>query len=409
MSDNIRELSFQKLSDDEYSNTRVYYLEQFTAHIHFQYDQNGACLRASEVKPKLDKFIFNYLKRNGFISNEKNIPDGWVLKEEESRNPALNYKLSIVGVGSMENPEFPRFSSYFGNMGIKDDQEKKECVYYKDGLTLTVSCSGATFKTLSKDKESRNLMQIIDYCLPAFFALNCFGTRSTKGWGAYGVKNRAVDENYLKHFVDTYYEMQIPKRISRDNIPGADALETAKTLASMMKGGINFRGYYKGRIYCYFLGKKIRSDKAYMKNFLFKNADRDALSEYRYVRAMLGIAESVEFKDSERKGKVQISDSRGEIARFNNSVHFIPNANTIIILPTEINADVLSEREFNLTQGNLKGKIKTPNLKNGEFNLENFLDWFMEQHNNKEDEAGAPDAVKKVMYQMIRKVGGSNV
>ncbi len=406
MSDSIRELSFKKISNSQYSNTKLYHIEQYTPHIHFQHNEDGACLRASEVKPKLDKFICNYLKHNNYISNEKKLPDGWVLKEENGRSPALNYKLSIVGQGLMDKPEWPKYSSYFGNMGVKDNHEKKECVYYKDGLTLTVSCPNN--KTLSEGEDSKSLMDIIDYCLPAFFRFNCFGTRSTKGWGAYGVKNREVDENYLKHFVDAYYEIRIPNKMSTDNIPGANALEAIKTLSNMIKGGINFKGYYKGRIYCYFLEKKIRSDKAYMKNYLFENADKDTLSEYRYVRAMLGITDSIEFKDRERKGKVLISDSKGEIARFNNPVHFIPNANTIIILPTEIN-DALSGREFILTQGRRKGNLKTPNLKNGEFSLEEFLDWFMEQHNNKVDKVDAPDAVKKVMNQQIRKVGGSHV
>lgn len=36
-------------------------LKQHTPLIHFQHDQYGATLRASEVKPKLDKFILERL------------------------------------------------------------------------------------------------------------------------------------------------------------------------------------------------------------------------------------------------------------------------------------------------------------------------------------------------------------
>lgn len=44
---------------------RVYTLEQQTPLIHFQYDQPGATLRATEVKPKLDKFIIKKNERKG--------------------------------------------------------------------------------------------------------------------------------------------------------------------------------------------------------------------------------------------------------------------------------------------------------------------------------------------------------
>lgn len=36
-------------------------LKQHTPIIHFQHDQAGATLRASEVKPKLDKFIIEQM------------------------------------------------------------------------------------------------------------------------------------------------------------------------------------------------------------------------------------------------------------------------------------------------------------------------------------------------------------
>lgn len=36
-------------------------LKQHTPLIHFQHDQHGATLRASELKPKLDKFLIRKL------------------------------------------------------------------------------------------------------------------------------------------------------------------------------------------------------------------------------------------------------------------------------------------------------------------------------------------------------------
>ena len=41
--------------------TKKYELKQHTMLLHFQ-DESDACLRASEVKPKLDRFIVKKLK-----------------------------------------------------------------------------------------------------------------------------------------------------------------------------------------------------------------------------------------------------------------------------------------------------------------------------------------------------------
>jgi len=49
-------------------------LKQHTPLIHFQHDQEGATLRASEVKPKLDRFILTKLG-NGDYENGHSLPD----------------------------------------------------------------------------------------------------------------------------------------------------------------------------------------------------------------------------------------------------------------------------------------------------------------------------------------------
>ena len=50
----------------------VFTLKQHTPLIHFQHDQAGATLRATEVKPKLDRFITEKItKLNGDKAKEK--------------------------------------------------------------------------------------------------------------------------------------------------------------------------------------------------------------------------------------------------------------------------------------------------------------------------------------------------
>ena len=58
-------------------NTLTIKLKQHTPLIHFQHDQEGATLRASEVKPKLDKFVLNNLTQNEYLQGVK---EGWIVK-----------------------------------------------------------------------------------------------------------------------------------------------------------------------------------------------------------------------------------------------------------------------------------------------------------------------------------------
>ena len=49
-------------------------LKQWTPLLHFQADQSGACLRATEVKPKQDRFVAQFLEGQGI-----EMPKAWKL------------------------------------------------------------------------------------------------------------------------------------------------------------------------------------------------------------------------------------------------------------------------------------------------------------------------------------------
>ena len=69
-------------------------LKQHTPLIHFQHDQDGATLRASEVKPKLDKFILSRLGNDNYQAGKDIAKDnGWLVGKGE--HPALDYKMKI--------------------------------------------------------------------------------------------------------------------------------------------------------------------------------------------------------------------------------------------------------------------------------------------------------------------------
>ena len=68
-------------------------LKQHTPLIHFQPGQCGATLRASEVKPKLDKFILGKLSKDEFAEAKRK---KWLIGKED--HPGL------PGPGGLKRP-----------------------------------------------------------------------------------------------------------------------------------------------------------------------------------------------------------------------------------------------------------------------------------------------------------------
>ena len=416
----------------------AYSLIQYTEHIHFQADEKGACLRGTEVKPKLDKFIYRFCEKNGV-----SLPKRCYLSQPGEKLLSLNYAVSIspeVGEEPVINLPRTRETAFFANEG--NVEAKRYSVFYSKGLVLKIHCRKQQIGIDAGSRHFEYLMDLIDYVLPAFFALTCFGTRSTKGFGSYGIKGRAADHAYLGKFAETFYYVNFTGK--SDKMP-----EIIKILSNMMKAGLNnsFQNrygkpsddfYYKGRIFRYFTEQKIGSDKAFMKQSILPGQDMSAKSEekkkydtYVYSRGILGLAPIYEFRrsaGSTRQGKVTVEDGaagRYTIERFNNPVHFKPNGDQLLIIPTQI-PEIMGGHEFLFEADNgKKGKLRTPAVirpdsaapGKGEFRLEGFLDYFMKEYNSQKDMIASDRKVKR-MFQILYlnnrpakmyKVGGGHV
>ena len=113
-------------------------IAQETPMIHFQHEEIGACIRASELKPKLDRFIINNKKE------KEEIPSEWCLKkstkDEEENNQmstALDYKVKIRANGLRESWKDTELKGYFGNLGSgSSENDKKKGILYEEGLEL---------------------------------------------------------------------------------------------------------------------------------------------------------------------------------------------------------------------------------------------------------------------------------
>ena len=158
-------------------------LRQHTPLLHFQHSQEGATLRASEVKPKLDRFLIDKLGGRDKIANEWFVGKG--------KHPALDYKMRIEGVGGriekMKMKSYPNkkgkwvtkaFPSVLSNMGGKDTEEELINFSMHEKLKLTITC-----------RKENGLCEKIRENLPLFFARHNFGQRSSKGFGSFTISH----------------------------------------------------------------------------------------------------------------------------------------------------------------------------------------------------------------------------
>lgn len=212
-------------------------LKQHTPLIHFQYDQDGATLRASEVKPRLDKYLiendhpnnFNfwkdYLVGNVLLSEKQlELPKNQSYKttceqklEEKFRKGfrALDYKMRIKLRGSSSRLDWDNYPMYFGNQGTAD---------YKYGMFCDKDIS------LEFSSEHDKLLDIIKKKLPDFMSQTNFGTRQTKGYGCFYIKGE-MPQNANYCFT-----------IEADDMK--NALELLADFYAVLRAGINNQGLY---------------------------------------------------------------------------------------------------------------------------------------------------------------------
>ncbi len=286
-----------------YSFQKVYTLIAQTPLIHFQHNQTGATLRATEVKPKLDRYLLKCAKEEGI---DEELLDLWsevVSNNENKSHRTFHYKMRI------EKKEAPQDSQitlddckfYFGNQG---DGDKKYLVF--NNCDLQITC----FIT--------SLMEFIDRHIGAFFVLHNFGTRQTKGFGGFRIEGqtKANIETAVKNSGCLYFYADMP---AADQNSVKNRFNHALTVYSVMKNGLNMTRYngegydypdryikgYAMRPYFDDLGKKtMGSDKAFIKSNIF-TSQYDELedfdyAEFSFIRAIFGLAEQYEFRDDMR-------------------------------------------------------------------------------------------------------------
>lgn len=195
-------------------NTLTVRLKQHTPLIHFQHDQEGATLRASEVKPKLDKFILTELGNGDYKAGYEIAKSRhWLVGKGD--HPALNYKMRIVSLGAIPfqmnviekrkngvqqsnifgeqlwtTPNYPdsENSLIMGNMGGRAKEDVLNFVMFEN-ISLYISTNIVSVYNYLINEDSKLLYD--------FFVEKSFGNRTSKGFGCFFVT--AVNDKPTKH------------------------------------------------------------------------------------------------------------------------------------------------------------------------------------------------------------------
>lgn len=349
-------------------------LKQHTPIIHFQHYQEGATLRASEIKPKLDRFLIKKLKLTEYKKNNgKNVEmprevyKNWFNNKEKL---SLNYSVNV----SYEN-DF----TYYLPLPLKLDSKKHPLKsgnlisYIKGNLGLDVIILAPTpyFANADKIKFLRNdaidstkteikklifakssnnqlvltfnswcsdLIEKICKNISSFFLSHNFGMRQDKAFGSFtvnSINNEKImhSENELKPF----FIMKATKVFTDLN----PLFEFIFDEYQLLKSGKNRPNYKKSALFNYFVENDIRWEKRYLKQKINSNKimskdlywDRKSApidieeankgeyhewidkqkNDYKYVRALLGLAEQFEFSvfSKDQNGKLY-QDSKND-------------------------------------------------------------------------------------------------
>lgn len=424
---------------------KEYKLVQHTPLIHFQHSEPHACLRATEVKPKLDRFLIEQLEKDDrfgdgrwkkwFVGDGSQQSFDYMMRITPNSEQVERTQSIERAIAKIENQDYKRFhgihKNYFGNMASEKKREEKkkairetfkESLFYKDGLTLTIRCF------------IPELLTFIDEHIRGFFMMHNFGTRQRKGFGSFTVDintepNAPKGFDLVRKYCPNAYYCKLDDNVSADAL-----LDAVWVISAFLRSGFN-RGegnYVRGFVFRYFQREKnpLANDKAFVKQQVLHNVYNEATRgehlhpygnnvRYRYVRGLLGTNENSRFCRAPN-AHTPVYDiythSAEGIERFPSPLLFKPIGKFVFILPQkmpdkifgsefyilkkkqeeEYDSKATSDQKLNYLKQECKGgMIKTPTAEelapganSGDEALKMFLDAFAKDFNDKTSDKG---------------------
>lgn len=422
---------------------KEYKLVQHTPLIHFQHSEPHACLRATEVKPKLDRFLIEQLEKDDrfgdgrwkkwFVGDGSQQSFDYMMRitpnsEQVERTQSIERAIARAEHRPPNASFHEIHKNYFGNMAsgnnIQDTIREtfKESLFYKDGLTLTIRCF------------IPELLTLIDEHIRGFFMMHNFGTRQRKGFGSFTVDintqpNAPKGFDLVGKYCPNAYYCKLDGNVNADAL-----LDAVWVLSAFLRSGFN-RGegnYVRGFVFRYFQREKnpLANDKAFVKQQVLRNVYNEATRgehlhpygnnvRYRYVRGLLGTNENSRFCRAPN-AHTPVYDiythSAEGIERFPSPLLFKPIGKFVFILPQkmpdkifgsefyilkkkqeeEYDSKATSDQKLNYLKQECKNRmIKTPTAEelapganSGDEALKMFLDAFAKDFNDKTSDKG---------------------
>lgn len=430
-----------------YDWQKEYKLVQHTPLIHFQHSEPHACLRATEVKPKLDRFLIEQLEKDDrfgdgrwkkwFVGDGSQQSFDYMMRitpnsERVDRTQSIERAIARAEHRPPNANLHEIHKNYFGNMAsgnnIQDTIREtfKESLFYKDGLTLTIRCF------------IPELLTFIDEHIRGFFMMHNFGTRQRKGFGSFTVDintqpNAPKGFDLVGKYCPNAYYCKLDGNVNADAL-----LDAVWVISAFLRSGFN-RGegnYVRGFVFRYFQREKnpLANDKAFVKQQVLRNVYNEATRgehlhpygnnvRYRYVRGLLGTNENSRFcraprgetREDRTVHNIYIHSAEG-VERFPSPLLFKPIGKFVFILPQKMPDEIFgsefyileknqeekydskatSEQKLNYLQTECKSSmIKTPTAeelapgaKSGDEALKRFLDAFAKDFNDKTSDKG---------------------
>ena len=367
-------------------------LKAQTPMIHFQARQTGATLRATEVKPKLDKFLLGKLGAEAKDERYQNI---FLPASDGSAPTALKYKLRIfctepplmvhINDGSMDRNN--KYEFFYGNQNRS-----------RDDLILGIE-SNPTVSVLCFIPALREL--IAGYIEEFFLAFN-FGTMQGKGFGGFlPVSAESSARIAAARALHARSGGRVYAMTFREGTSPLYMLNAAAHFYKLMKSGYNnsrSSEYEKSFIYTYMARPEnggYRSEKAFMKERgispdYHPHHERDNVpssGEFRYLRAVLGTTENISYLTGEKRqnprtGQMQDVRTNIKIASDGHQVKRVPSPIFFKVVQNHvlITALPVPEAVFGKAyrfRGNGTGSLITPDV----FNADDFLSRYVQHYN----------------------------
>lgn len=407
-------------------------LKQHTPIIHFQHYQEGATLRASEVKPKLDRFIMTQ------IGKEK-IPKDWFSIADRD---SLAYKLVILPIKSDKYIVANRmsggapgqkrvltnagwncieFSSYFAqekeigelfiNNITKENNKKVNHFQLVNDFQIKVTKLKTLGLFTADDLKIRftcyneALKRAIAEHLISFFISHNFGTRQTKGFGCFLPKN-ITDQDIIKYLKENKKIKGIFKLSNSSSFESK--LKKINDDYTRLKRGESYPIYQKSELWEYLCTKQrlswekkaikmhIKSnDSSLFKSLKYDNkkpihkfehyVDSCLTNEnnsHYYIRALLGLAEQFEFAKQFGNERIKVkiddvlhfrsleSEKAKEIERFASPMRYFISNTSIFITTIEIPIELSTYKDERSQLQNRKFRFTISDLNtNDSFDL----------------------------------------